>query len=369
MKGFSDTVARTKARDLAGIRARLALGVVGSLAIHTGLLWAGASVWERERGSPRRSEAEAIRLEYEPLEERFVEANPDLPENPPDDTPLIAARNQQAASEEPERREEPALIPDAGGEIPNPKVVEAAEVVPPQQILEAGIYSEEPERSEEVERGSEAMELPLPQLVKRAQSPFEEREDLADGAGIDFDGEEEPWKEGEDGEEAGIIELGPRSAEAVQTGERVTEGSDAGKSLERKPLPQPKLSPEVIRGPVQRADTRAERVGVIAVESRLSEFGAYQQRLYEAISAEWNLLAWEVGIPLADQPSVVRIRFRVGQRGEVSEIEVEETTAGTLATQLCTDAIRARAPYGLWNEEMVRSLGESTEIKIGFRYF
>ena len=52
---------------------------------------------------------------------------------------------------------------------------------------------------------------------------------------------------------------------------------------------------------------------------------------------------------------------------EVAIVEVDGT-ADTLWSRVSVDAIAQRAPYGEWTEEMIRVLGEKTEITFTFHY-
>ncbi len=318
---------------------------------------------------------QAVEIAFELPEDRFAEANPDVPENVPEATPLIAARDQQAAQPEPERGAENVLIPDAGGEIANPKVVEAAPVQPTEPI--PGVYAMDErmpdvvgEARMEAARGGETLaeiEAVAGRVVRESAEFLEEPVDASTEATPVAIVEGEPeGVEAEASPERDVLDLGVEAEADAPVVERTEAAAD---QTPGRPLPRPRLSPDVLRGPVMGSDARAFRAGALALESRFTEFGAYQQRMYEAISAEWNRLAYEVGIPVADRPSRVLVRFMVKRDGGVSDVEVVETTAGTLATQLCTDAIQARAPYGEWTDSMRASLGDLTEVRIGFRYW
>lgn len=381
MGAVSERFAATAREDGRLLRRGLLAGLGLSILAHglaldqAGAYWAAIQAEVQARSERVVAEEASVEIAWDPPEERFAEANPDVPENAPDPTPLIAARDQQAAQPEPETGTTNVLIPDAGGDIANPKVVEATDVSRPE--LPSGLYAATEELPEtvgesapEALRGGEILEgvEPIAGGVVRESPEFldEPPKPAETSAPVRLAEGEPEGPEGETIRERDVIDLGPQTG--TDTPVRNPSEAQTAKPPGR-PMPRPRLSPDVLRGPVMRSDTGSFRAGALAVESRFTEFGAYQQRMYEAISAEWNRLAYEVGIPVADRPSRVLVRFAVDANGAVSEVEVVETTAGILATQLCTDAIQARAPYGEWTESMRNRLGDLTEVRIGFRYY
>lgn len=135
-----------------------------------------------------------------------------------------------------------------------------------------------------------------------------------------------------------------------------------------KPAPRPSLSMKIPAGPLADNRVRASRQGTLAVDSRFSEFGAYQQRMIEAISRQWNLLGAQYDLVSAIGSQTV-IEFRLNTRGELTRLEVLFSNSTNLGRGLCEQSILTTAPYGEWTSEMVSVLGSrDCPVRITFYY-
>ncbi len=134
------------------------------------------------------------------------------------------------------------------------------------------------------------------------------------------------------------------------------------------PKPRPRLSMKIPAGPLVDNPNAASKVGVVAAESRFSEFGAYQQRMMEAISRQWNLLGSRYDLSSAIG-SQVAIEFSLNTEGELVDCKIVFSTSTNTGTGLCEQAILSTAPYGVWTQEMVNTLGaQPQQVKIKFWY-
>lgn len=133
------------------------------------------------------------------------------------------------------------------------------------------------------------------------------------------------------------------------------------------PLPRPRLAPDILPGNVQNRPGGTSRVGITAVNARFNEYGEYQRRMWEAIVTHWYRLAAGSSDALI-VPSEVRLRFKIDQQGEVIELEVLGSSAGTIGTLIVRDAIQSRAPFGAFTEEMRKALNTEEEFFATFRY-
>jgi len=327
-------------------RRALLYGAVLSLVLHCYLIASfGQGLTTKLRAEQRPLEV-VWEAHPEPERGRFVETNPRAPQERPDETDREAARDQQAA--QPDPGEEGAM---------------------------AAVEGEEPfERLLEAEPGEEE---PLPPGVYSTVEGVESAEEAAATTAGLPGGRPPPGPEflQEPLESPGVSPVVDPDREPVEEQERrtiVLDGTGEDADLEPEvaqpsPRPRPRLPPEVIAGPRGTTDA-ARRVGIVAVDARFSEFGEYQQRMFEAISAQWHLLVRDVGYGSLSTPSRVQIRFFLLPDGRVRDAEIVESTANRFSSMLCMDAIQSRAPFGPWTEAMAEALGDSTELLVQFHY-
>lgn len=134
------------------------------------------------------------------------------------------------------------------------------------------------------------------------------------------------------------------------------------------PKPRPMLSMRIPAGPLAENNSHASARGVVACDSRFSEFGAYQQRMIEAISRQWNLLAskYDLGTAVG---TIVQIEFYLDSSGALSRFKVVFSNSTNTGSGLCEQSILTTAPYGEWTQEMVNTFGNQDQsVKITFHY-
>lgn len=134
------------------------------------------------------------------------------------------------------------------------------------------------------------------------------------------------------------------------------------------PRPRPQLSMRTPPGPLADNRSRASNQGLVSADSKFSEFGAYQQRMIEAISRQWNLLGMKSNLTGTINSQVV-IEFMLNNRGELTRIEILFSNSTNTGRELCKMSILSTAPYGEWTQEMVSSLGlQDQSVRITFHY-
>ena len=134
------------------------------------------------------------------------------------------------------------------------------------------------------------------------------------------------------------------------------------------PRARPRLSMKIPAGPLMDNNTAASNTGRISIDSCFSEFGAYQQRMIEAISRQWNLLGSRYDLSLAVGSQVV-INFSLNTEGELVAFKIVFSTSTHTGAGLCEQAILSTAPYGVWTQEMVNTLGQQPQqVTIRFLY-
>jgi hypothetical protein len=345
-------------RPRRGVRAAVWLAAIGiSVAVNWSGAWRLDAEFDRLARKPpdRPAEEPSVEVWVEPFEERFVEANPEVPTNRPDDTRNIAARDQQAAEEEPDPADD-SSFPRRDTERESQTFVERGETSEP---LPPGVYSESASREPPRDAGGGTVGEMAPR-AERETPDWVESEEEGPGDRIPA---------AEDGEEkTDEAERRPGTLRLDDGPEREPEESATANNPAARPLPRKKVGADALLAPLNRSEERAPRRGRLGVDSRLTDFGDYTQRALEAIQAEWHRLIREVSLGSSSAFSSVTVEFYLDQAGSVDEARVVETTSGELGTMICLDAIYARAPYGRWTGEMKRILGERTRIEITFHY-
>ena len=134
------------------------------------------------------------------------------------------------------------------------------------------------------------------------------------------------------------------------------------------PRMRPRLSMKIPAGPLMDNNRASSNNGVVSVDSKFSEFGAYQQRMIEAISRQWNLLGSKYDLT-SEYGTFVLIEFSLNTEGELVNFRVVEASSANIGKGLCEQAILSTAPYGVWTQEMVNTLGQQPQIvRINFFY-
>jgi len=91
-------------------RIRILAALVATCLIHLGIVFLTPEdgfIKPPEERTPRNPAYEVALVPPEPEDQQFVQTNPDVPQNEPDETRNFANRRQQAAQEEPEDRDFP----------------------------------------------------------------------------------------------------------------------------------------------------------------------------------------------------------------------------------------------------------------------
>jgi hypothetical protein len=302
----------------------------------------------------------------EPENMRFVEANPEAPENEPDRSDQYSFRAQQAADESPETTADNA--PKVAGEEDSQKIIQGQLEQPPP--VPPGVYSPqarpgEGEGSEGGEAGAQAVAQVEPAQLLPAPDFIEQKPVTESGPGSRLEQAADAPKEIPEPEPEAPIDLyRPPDNEVAQA----ESGDGSGGAPEPRPAPRarPRLAPELLSGPLMESNSSASRRGELAIDATFSEFGEYQQQFYAAVQAGWYQEI-EFFEPI-DTAARVHVRFRMQADGTVDRIEAVQSNASKLATVICETAISKRSPFRPWTEEMVRVFGEERWLNVVFHY-
>lgn len=296
-------------------------------------------------------------------EKQLVPVNADAPDNVPDNTRNLGARNQQVAQE----------TPNLGKESDIPST-----------------FDGDPEFGAQIKSGQLASEAPVPVVVPNAtEAAVIQNAQVAGNAsenvqGVQattaardiLSGNEKNMGEDKHGIGSNIVKIppvAPLADEKVEGAEsqslNVVEAKRKGaeKAIDPKqPRPRPRLEAGQVGTLIQNTHGTSNR-GIIASDARWSQFGEYDQKMWETIVIQWQTMLQNQRVfPI--EGSYVIVTFRLNNMGEIAEVLAIESTAGMQIERLCVSAITTRSPYGAWPEDMRSVLGDDLILKIKFSF-
>ncbi len=348
-------------RDRDGVFAAVLVAVF----LHLLLYWSTpAGLFERP--SSRLPEPARLELMLEPipaqpeLDERYVRAAPNVPEQVPERTRNISDRDQVAAQEQ-------AAVPDAE----NMPYVEG-DLEESNRLVQGNPFQEpvppSPPAASHASGGSPLVE----QQAAPAIPPAHANPDFIAQLPQTDDGPAslmEPAQAREQPEQ----QPDARPAVAVTSpldgaGEaRITTPPQAAAADAPTPRPRLRVERDTSFGPIRDNRQGVIRVGQLAFDAQYSEFGDYWRRVAEVIEARWRNLVYNTrSIPFGGYRVVVQ--FAINRRGQVSDVQVTYSNAGRLAETISVDAIVGEAPFFEWTPEMIVRMGEQVPAAIHFFY-
>lgn len=289
---------------------------------------------------------------------RFVEVNPDAPENDPGQTDNFGARNQQAAQPEP-GRDNSDRAKTTGEADQSTAVVTGSRQPPVEAMPMAGTNGQSG-------AGVTAVVIGNPNQPRAAEP---------------LPGLEKIIGDNPEGLGSNLGKVSAGKAEDDKSREGRTEGDDSERQLlavsgggvpgtPGRPTPRPRQRLQNVRPAVlANQPLSASNIGMPAVSSRLSEAGVWWDEFIGTVDGQFQKLAAEMGARPPSRSHVV-VRFTVNTKGEIRILDVEgEETAGRVATLTCLDSVRARAPYRPWTPEMINMFGEEEEVIFSFYFW
>jgi hypothetical protein len=341
------------------------IGVVGVLLIHV-LLWLIAPHILRidhvpAAVRPHTSSKEFnIEIDPETLSKtqkqkdpfKFVETNPEAPENTPDRTDNFAAQNQQVAQEKP--------TPDGKSDRPateGKKDFESNQIVSGRLTQPVQRVEAPPPPPPEVP----VAETPVP-TPRAEQNPLSGTEK--------FEGES---KAGIGGNIARRLEDARAVPEKVE-GVKDAAPQDSATAMQpaidpRRPRPRPQVVSQQQVRPAILAENKfgTKNVGLTGIDAKWSNYGAYLQRMIDTVQIQWERLILSMSAMPAGG-STVTVKFVMNDEGKITTIVNVDTTANDTASRACVSAITDRAPYGSWTDDMKAVLGAQQEMTFTFYY-
>lgn len=284
---------------------------------------------------------------------KFVETNPDAPDNVPDKTNNFGAQNQQAAQEkaptktggdrpEMEGRKDIDSTQIVSGNLSEPKPMEATPPPPPELLPPAAQATPQMRREQN----------PLPGTEK-----FEGDNKNAFGSNI--------------AKIAPNPEAIPNKVEGSPDAPLIMGSPGVQTTVDRnRPRPRPVLDSRRAR-PAIFAENKlgTQNIGPLAVDAKWSNYGQYLQKLIESVDAHWQKLVSEMrGYP--PPGSMVSVKFILNSEGEIKRIvQVDGGMAGQQAEGVCVAGITRPSPFGKWTEDMIALLGQEQEMTFAFYYY
>ena len=327
---------------------RLAFGL--SILLHLILLYLLPERMLPQAALPKEPEALELELEIiKPEAMRFVEANPDAPENTPDTTKQYSFRNQQAAEADPVPMSAENQ-PRVDGVEQSQKILEgqlASPAVMPQPA--PGAANQNPAQvatpaalpTKGIERPEFLKETALTEMGEQGSAPLKE---VAAQASGEPDGMVRLYQPNE-----------TNAAEAV---------APSGDPTQAKP--RPRLDPKLIMGPLMQSAGGASHRGKLSINASFSEFGEYQQQFFAAVVTGWYQDI-EYYQPI-DLKTRVQVRFTMRADGTVTDVKAVHSTASEIATIICENAISKPKQFRPWTKEMIEVYGDSHELTVVFIY-
>jgi hypothetical protein len=282
---------------------------------------------------------------------KFVETNPDAPENTPDKTTNFAAQNQQVA--------QPVATPEGKSDRP---AMEGKQDFESTQIV-SGRLSDPIERMEAIAPPP----LDIPPAETPVAAPKAEQIPLS---GVEkFEGEN---KDGIGGNLAKRLDNATSVPERIEGARDVPDYEGATASQFTIDPRRPRPRPQIVQQPQVRPAILAENkfgttnIGNIAVDARWSNYGAYLQRMIDIVQIQWERIIIEQRANSAI--GTVTVKFVLDADGRIAQIVDVDGTANETASRACVSAITDRAPYGPWTDDMRAILGDRQEMRFTFYY-
>ncbi len=289
--------------------------------------------------------------EKKPLPDRFVETNPDAPENVPDETRNTGAQNQQVAQEKP--------TPDGKSDRP---ATEGKTDIESTQIVDGRLM----EKTEQPP--------PTPAFVPEVQEALAAEQARRDQTPLP--GEEKLEGDNPNGFGLNVSKVLENITKSEQRVEGQKDAPLLAGALDRtqikidrnRPQPRPIIAQNVRPAILAENKFGTKNIGPVAYDARWSNYAQYLQRLIDSVQIQWEKLIEQSRV-YPPNGSKVTVKFRLeSTEGLIAEILHVEGTAGQQAERACISAITDRAPYGKWTEDMLAVLGESQELTFTFYY-
>jgi hypothetical protein len=287
-----------------------------------------------------------------PAPNRFVEANPDAPDNVPDKTTNFAAMNQQVAQE----------VPTPDGKSDMPALEGKPSENPPTQIVSGRL-------TQPVEHVEAQPPIDVPPAETTVAAPKAEQNPLPG-----FEKREGDSKESYGSNIAkipeGTAQPVPEQVKGVRNVPLIQGASEFEPAIDpKRPRPRPQVVKQQQVRPAILTENKfgTSNIGNIAVDAKWSNYGAYLQRMIDTVQVQWERILIE-SKTYPPSGSTVTVRFILNSEGRIAEILDVVNRSTDQASRACVSGITDRAPYGPWTSDMKAMLGEQQVMTFTFYY-
>ncbi len=341
------------------------IAVIATVVVHLLLLWLAPrmeSFVGRQDMSRTQTEADrTFELQLapdafappKPPPLKFVESNPNAPENIPDKTNNFAAQNQQVAQEKPapdHKSDAPAL---KGDKDPDATAIVTGQMAEPTLAAQPAPKPAQTKTETPAEAAARKALIPLPGVEKIVG-------DNPEGIGSDL------------AKAAPNATAVPNQIEG-DVNAKADKGATHGLYYTvdaAHPQQRPALAANVVKArqsPLKNSEFGTDNIGAVAYDAKWSSYGQYLQKFIDTVQVQWERILYQSNIyPTAG--TKVTVVFRMNSDGKIYEIVKVEGPGGRAAQDACVSGITARDPYGLWTDDMISVLGKSQEFTFTFTY-
>jgi hypothetical protein len=281
---------------------------------------------------------------------KFVETNPNAPENTPDKTTNFAERNQQVAQEKPTpdgKSDRPAL--EGKKDFASTQIVDGRLSKPIEQV-EAVPPPVETRVAETTVTAPKLEQNPLPGTERKQGENID-----SFGSNVaKFPENAKPIPEKIEGE---------KNVPLVEGATATTMAIDP-----QHPRPRPQVVTQINTRPAIFAENKfgTDKIGNIAVDAKWSNYGVYLHRMIEAVQIQWEKLLDAKTYPPSG--SYVTVKFILDSKGNIAKIVEVDNHSSEQGERACASAITDRASFGPWTDDMIALLGEQQEMTFTFYY-
>ena len=303
----------------------------------------------------------SIEKEVHNDKERFVEANPSAPTNKPDETKNFSFQDQQAAQEENSHEAIVSDSPELDGKTNSNKILSS----PKKEKQTKQIPKIPPlPKNEKL-----AKKIDLSSTLSATPSLFEQKAAIKNNPdGITLD--QENIANERENRLINLLKRERKHENKLDFQKENLARLDPQPALPFANRTRPKISPEILHGPIMKTTSNAPRIGKLAIECRLHPYGIYIQQMLRSIEDQWHqLTAGSLRYIQRDKlRSKITFRFALSADGTIKDLKEISGGDNSIAAEICRQAIASRVPYGEWSQKMVEDFGLSDVITIHFNY-
>jgi hypothetical protein len=276
---------------------------------------------------------------------KFVEPNPNAPDNVPDKTNNFSSKNSQLAQEKPQldqHNDTPQL--DGKKDIQSNQVVSGQLTKPPVDSPPPSPQAALPTKTEMA-----------PRQQQNPLSGFVKDKDNDDAFGSNVGKVPDAAKP--------VPEVVQGAAKGIASGQSQEMAIDPKHPRARPILEQTQTRPAIFKD----NQFGTSNIGPVSYSAKWSSYGAYLHKMIEAIQAQWDRILIDSNTEPPSGSSVT-VTFVLDSKGRISEIKRVESTSSEQGKGSCIGAITNTAPYGEWTDDMKAVLGDSQELTFVFYY-